>query len=229
MDYPEFTALPSYPLRSAAEADFDTKMVAFFAHLAGPHRDTLIALGDFLNSNSTIIGGALNATTMGLNTPAEALFTLLGIGARATDCSLLIKRDESVALRMARPDQDGDVIISFDPSGNGAGVRDAQIRAMQAGTTQVGLAFHTASAAVPAERMRINYNGLVGIGTAAPTTDLHVAGPIRCGNYTVATVPSAASAGAGASIYVTDEAGGATLVTSDGTHWRRPSDRAIIS
>lgn len=54
-------------------------------------------------------------------------------------------------------------------------------------------------------------------------------GPIVCQSYTVATVPSAASAGAGSLIYVTNETGGATHAASDGTNWRRMSDRAIIS
>ena len=45
--------------------------------------------------------------------------------------------------------------------------------------------------------------------------------------YAVANVPSAVSAGM--MIFVNDEAGGAILAFSDGTNWRRVSDRAIIS
>jgi hypothetical protein len=48
-------------------------------------------------------------------------------------------------------------------------------------------------------------------------------------SYTVATVPSAATSGAGAMIYVSDESGGAVLTFSDGTNWRRVTDRAVIS
>ncbi len=47
--------------------------------------------------------------------------------------------------------------------------------------------------------------------------------------YTVATVPSAAAEGPGRIIYVSDEAGGAVLAFSDGTDWRRVTDRNIIS
>jgi hypothetical protein len=43
----------------------------------------------------------------------------------------------------------------------------------------------------------------------------------------VATLPSAAAAAR--MIYVSDEAGGATPAFSDGTNWRRVSDRAIVS
>jgi|APSaa5957512535_1039671.scaffolds.fasta_scaffold19725_2 hypothetical protein len=46
-------------------------------------------------------------------------------------------------------------------------------------------------------------------------------------SYTVGTVPSAAVA-AGL-IYVTDDAGGATMAFSDGTNWRRVSDRTIVA
>lgn len=45
--------------------------------------------------------------------------------------------------------------------------------------------------------------------------------------YTVATVPAATTAGG--QIYVSDEAGGAVTAFSDGTNWRRSTDRAIVS
>jgi hypothetical protein len=69
----------------------------------------------------------------------------------------------------------------------------------------------------------------LGIGTNNPSTTLHVEGPARVGNFTVATVPSAVDAGPGSIIYVTDETGGANLAFSDGTDWRRAADRAIIA
>lgn len=46
-------------------------------------------------------------------------------------------------------------------------------------------------------------------------------------SYTVTTLPSASVAGA--MIYVTNEAGGAVPAFSDGTNWRRVTDRAIVS
>lgn len=46
--------------------------------------------------------------------------------------------------------------------------------------------------------------------------------------YTVATVPSAATYARGI-IYVSDETGGAVLAFSDGTNWRRLTDRNIVS
>lgn len=52
--------------------------------------------------------------------------------------------------------------------------------------------------------------------------------PVVMPSYTVATVPSAATFARG-HIWVSDESGGATGAQSDGTNWRRYSDRAIIS
>lgn len=46
--------------------------------------------------------------------------------------------------------------------------------------------------------------------------------------FTVATLPSAASYPRGV-IYVSNEAGGATLAFSNSTNWLRVQDRAIVS
>ena len=56
-------------------------------------------------------------------------------------------------------------------------------------------------------------------------TDAHA----RVRSYTVATLPSAAAAGAGSIVYVSDESGGAVLAFSDGADWRRVTDRAVVS
>lgn len=50
----------------------------------------------------------------------------------------------------------------------------------------------------------------------------------RLPSHTVASVPSA-SANPRAMIYVSDETGGAVPAFSDGTNWRRVTDRAVIS
>lgn len=79
------------------------------------------------------------------------------------------------------------------------------------------------------EKLRITDSGSVGIGTTTPTAKLHVAGEIRVGSYTVSALPAAAASGAGAIVHVSNESGGAVLVFSDGTSWRRVTDRAIVS
>ena len=77
----------------------------------------------------------------------------------------------------------------------------------------------------------IDMSGNVGIGTTSPSTTLHANGPIRCGSYTVNTLPSASTVGAGSRAFVTDAnattfhstvaSGGANKVSviSDGTIW----------
>lgn len=50
--------------------------------------------------------------------------------------------------------------------------------------------------------------------------------PVQLPSYTVATVPAQQT---GAMIYVTDETGGAVPAFSDGTDWRRVTDRAVVS
>lgn len=61
----------------------------------------------------------------------------------------------------------------------------------------------------------------------------NLTGISRARSFTVATLPSAAdfnpANGGAAYLYVSDEAGGATLAFSDGTNWRRVQDRAIVS
>ena len=72
-------------------------------------------------------------------------------------------------------------------------------------------------------------NGNVRVGSdATAACKLDVDGPVRVKGYAVAGVPSAAAA-AGQIIYVSDEAGGAVLAFSDGSNWRRVTDRAVIS
>lgn len=55
-----------------------------------------------------------------------------------------------------------------------------------------------------------------------------LAEPVTLPTYTVATLPAASSWTAGM-IYVSDETGGAVPAFSDGTNWRRVTDRAVVS
>ena len=54
-------------------------------------------------------------------------------------------------------------------------------------------------------------------------------GTPRVPSFPKASLPAAATAGAGGTIYVTDDVGGAVLAFSDGTSWRRVTDRAVIA
>jgi hypothetical protein len=56
-----------------------------------------------------------------------------------------------------------------------------------------------------------------------------VDGAIQVKAIAKATLPAASTQGAGAILFVPDEAGGATLAFSDGTSWRRVADLAVVS
>ncbi|HEX3486129.1 MAG TPA: DUF2793 domain-containing protein [Micropepsaceae bacterium] len=62
---------------------------------------------------------------------------------------------------------------------------------------------------------------------AASFTTLAVTGPVRVGSSTVSGLPSANPAGQ--VLYVSNESGGAVIAFSDGTNWRRVTDRAVVS
>jgi len=51
---------------------------------------------------------------------------------------------------------------------------------------------------------------------------------VKAQSYTVAGLPSA-SVGAGTMVFVSNESGGAVVAFSDGTNWRRVTDRVIVS
>lgn len=79
------------------------------------------------------------------------------------------------------------------------------------------------------KRLRLTDRGWLALrDDLTPACKLDVGGPVRVGSYGVGSLPPA-SAGAGQIIYVTDEAGGAVLAFSDGTAWRRTTDRAVVS
>jgi hypothetical protein len=54
-------------------------------------------------------------------------------------------------------------------------------------------------------------------------------GTPRVPSLAKSALPSAATSGAGALVHVTDEAGGAVLAFSDGSNWRRVTDRVVVS
>lgn len=62
--------------------------------------------------------------------------------------------------------------------------------------------------------------------TAAGTGTINVTNPLGLQRYTVATLPAAAT---DRLIIVSDESGGLVPAFSDGTNWRRVTDRAIVS
>jgi hypothetical protein len=75
----------------------------------------------------------------------------------------------------------------------------------------------------------ISQVGALGTGrNGLNAVNFETTGSVVLGTYTVSTVPSAANHARGL-IWISNESGGATPAFSDGTNWRRVSDRAIIS
>jgi hypothetical protein len=79
------------------------------------------------------------------------------------------------------------------------------------------------------DRIVINGDGRVAVGGYTHSAKLYVDGAMRPKGYAVSALPVAATEGAGAMIFVSDESGGPTMAFSDGTAWRRVQDRAVVS
>lgn len=84
--------------------------------------------------------------------------------------------------------------------------------------------FWRAGSFANADRMTLDH-----AGNLAAAGSVSAASFAKVGSFTVATLPSAVSAGTGAIVFVSDEAGGAVLAFCDGTDWRRVTDRAAVS
>lgn len=77
-------------------------------------------------------------------------------------------------------------------------------------------------------RGKLNVATSLGVGAAPLATGIVSAGPVVIPEYAKASLPSAVTYDNGV-IIVSDEAGGRTLATSDGTNWKRVSDGATVS
>lgn len=75
------------------------------------------------------------------------------------------------------------------------------------------------------EAFRVDQSGAIQMGGANTVIDENRHHQLR--SYVVAGLPSASTAGQ--IIFVSDETGGAVIAFSDGTNWRRVSDRAVVS
>ena len=69
------------------------------------------------------------------------------------------------------------------------------------------------------------YDNLTGVTTLQSFTVVQLEG----GAATLLAPDFDPATGRAATVYVSDETGGATLAFSDGTNWRRVQDRAIVS
>ncbi|MGF1463350.1 MAG: DUF2793 domain-containing protein [Maricaulaceae bacterium] len=121
----------------------------------------------------------------------------------------------------------GAALIDFNPQPlDGAG--DAFFRFFRATQTTGSVRFdvHVGDgSAAPNARLAGNgnsflaaFHGRLGVGTSSPQALLDVAGPVRVGAASITDLPTPLPAG---QILFSDDApGGATLIYSDGSHWR---------
>lgn len=79
------------------------------------------------------------------------------------------------------------------------------------------------------DRLVVHGDGRISINEASPSAQVSVNGALRVGSFAKAALPSPAGNGAGALIFVPDATGGAVTAFSDGSSWRRTTDRSVIS
>jgi len=155
------------------------------------------------NGASWIGGATQNASLIGVNTTADATNKL----AVASAAVLFTRATDDIQVKLNRQASGDSASILFQENFSGR----AEIGNLGNGdfafkTSTNGSAFDT---------------GLTLVAAAD--------GVPRLPSFTVAGLPAAGTAGAGATAYVSDETGGAVLAFSDGTDWRRVTDRAVVS
>ena len=174
------------------------------------------AMGNQANGNA--YGAAMGYYANGNNGGAA-----VGTGAHATYGGVALGHSTSVDISYANTDNSGNVAIGGDLSY----VNCAKIAGGLLDTVMLG------RGTAPTQGLWYGVNGTAyrvmdGSGNINVSGSITAALPIVTATYTVGTVPSAVTYARGL-IYVSNEAGGAVIAFSDGTNWRRVTDRAIIS
>ncbi|MBV9043944.1 MAG: DUF2793 domain-containing protein [Alphaproteobacteria bacterium] len=173
----------------------------------------------------------------GLGTDASILFARFATGAGPARFTFAKSRGTTRGSFTVTADNDIMGQFSFNAADGTAFKEGAWMRALVDGTPSSGsvagkLAFGTTptGATIPTDWLTIRQNGDIWVGsgnTTTPACKLDVDGAVRVKSYIVAALPSAS--GAGQMIYVSNESGGAVIAFSDGTNWRRVTDRAVVS
>jgi len=186
---------------------------------------TALRLGNPLNVAGT--GGALEVSGI---TQAAASISLSKFSNDAAPSYIFLNKSKSAALGgfAAVSASDNLGIIYFRGSDGTALIGSSFMQARVDAATTTGnvfsaLLFGTLAAGTPGvltERMRLTSGGILGVGRTTPDakTLLDVAGPIRTGSYTIATLPTQPVA-AGTQAWVADAPGGGAMAESDGAKW----------
>lgn len=186
----------------------------------GASASSLISSDDFVISKES--GPAAFAGIVAA-TGASARMVFKGTRSRGTLASPAIVAEGDYTFSLLGAGYDGSTTRAT------AGIEMRVDGAPAAGVMPQRIEFATGTAASRVERMRITSGGDVGIGITAPTAKLDVDGPVKMKSYLKTALPSASATGAGALIYVANETGGAVIAFSDGSNWRRVTDRTIVS
>lgn len=162
----------------------------------------------------------------------------VGIGTLPGSESLLVRKDQATSTQMTISNHSDQVSASA-----GFKLRAANGHHLTALLYSSGTAYHYTNASLvfgtyankplifstdTQNRMTIHGDGRVTIGNAPASSQLAASGAIRPGTFPLANLPSASANGAGAMIYVSDATGGGVMAFSDGTDWRRTTDRSLV-
>lgn len=225
-----------------AAIDFKSWARAFLSAADAPAGRTALGLGTIATQASTAVnidGGAIDGTAIGASAASTARFTAITVSVD-NPVITLNKANGGGAQFLG---QVGGVARWGMLLGNGASESGSNVgsdftvyRSNDAGT-YMDTPFKIVRSTGTIEMLSVDINSgaidgaVVGGSSAAAGTftTLRANNHIKTAAYTVGTVPSASTAGAGGMIHVSNEAGGAVLAFSDGTNWRRVTDRAIIS
>lgn len=181
------------------------------------------ASGGYLEDGS---GGTINVSNVYNfgNTYFSGLGRGFSMGVSLGTLDVFLVRSAAATLQMGAADAASPVAQTLRAQGSRAGT-DTNIGGGNL-TIQPGTGTGTGTAASLILRSPVTVAS--GTGAQTQTTGLTITSGIPyVPSYTVAGAPSAATA-AGI-IYVSNETGGAVLAFSDGTNWRRVTDRAIIA
>ncbi|MDK3020764.1 peptidase G2 autoproteolytic cleavage domain-containing protein [Pseudodonghicola flavimaris] len=163
MAIPSLTALTNPPARASAPANYVSSMDSWLASLV-----TLVTefntLVSYLNTNSTIIGSALNGTSIGLTTPAASKFTQVIVEQPTTGTAMILRSDSgyNVALKFSPQSTDVWSII---------GTQAGSLSFYDFGGPAVPVIFETGA---EANTFVLDAASRVGVGTASPTAKLGV-------------------------------------------------------
>lgn len=226
-----------------AVIDFKSWARAFLSAADASAGRTALGLGTIATQASTAVnidGGAIDGTVVGGGVPAAGTFTAVEVAAANAYVNLKKASASGAAGVLSFVGNSARWGMNLGNGGTESGgnvANDFTIYRCNDAGVFISTPFKIVRSTGAIEMPSVDINGgaidgaVVGGSSAAAGTftTLSANSHIKTASYTVGTVPSASTAGAGGMIHVSNEAGGAVLAFSDGTNWRRVTDRTIIS